>query len=366
MAARSRVLTTWRHQGKNHTELQMVRANPAHHIHFDLSVHQKGPSEDRCSSELLIQYYYTVGCNALPREPISTPNTLMASTRRFHRRLGGDVGNMLPMSKHREAERSCRQARIFRSRHMFAIPKTNIMRFTTQNSSQYSPSQHPLTLSPPPEFLSSSRLLMTTTPPSGSRTASSKEVRRADGLVCKKRTTPPVKGGDNINAPVPRRPIPAFRGRSGQRDGSADSNAAAELMPPPLSKDRTSSSLPPFDGRRSRIPSSISANNNSGSSSEGCCFWPRSTRAARLSPIRRLPRKEPATVMGEAVPDLACYEVLDMDAVMLSGGEVRRPICRYLLPCWPEGVEGYEEVGGWRRLGVATTPDSSQEGRRRA
>ncbi|CAM9910279.1 unnamed protein product [Ascophyllum nodosum] len=203
-------------------------------------------------------------------------------------------------------------------------------------------------------------LLMTTTPPSGSRTASSKEVRRADGLVCKKRTTPPVKGGDNINAPVPRRPIPAFRGRSGQRDGSADSNAAAELMPPPLSKDRTSSSLPPFDGRRSRIPSS-----NSGSSSEGCCFWPRSTRAARLSPIRRLPRKEPATVMGEAVPDLACYEVLDMDAVMLSGGEVRRPICRYLLPCWPEGVEGYEEVGGWRRLGVATTPDSSQEGRRR-
>lgn len=55
-----------------------------------------------------------------------------------------------------------------------------------------------------------------------------------------------------------------------------------------------------------------------------------------------------------AVPDLSCKEVFDLDELMKPKGEVRTPICRFLLPCWPEGVEGYEEAGGWRRLGGPT------------
>lgn len=58
--------------------------------------------------------------------------------------------------------------------------------------------------------------------------------------------------------------------------------------------------------------------------------------------------------------DLSCAEDIDVDEVMNAGGEVRTPICRFLLPCWPEGVEGYEEVGGWRRLGAPAAEEGSQ------
>lgn len=61
--------------------------------------------------------------------------------------------------------------------------------------------------------------------------------------------------------------------------------------------------------------------------------------------------------------DLLCKEVLDMDAIMRPKGEIRTPICRFLLPSWPEGVEGYEEAGGWRRLG-GTTKETFPRGRR--
>lgn len=58
--------------------------------------------------------------------------------------------------------------------------------------------------------------------------------------------------------------------------------------------------------------------------------------------------------------DLTCREELD-----LSGeGETRNPICRFLLPCWPEGVEGFEEPGGWRRLGGPHTRENFPRGRR--
>lgn len=62
-------------------------------------------------------------------------------------------------------------------------------------------------------------------------------------------------------------------------------------------------------------------------------------------------RRPPALAKLDAGPDLSCDEVIDMDAVMSAGEAVRTPICRFLVPCWPEGVEGFEEAGGWRRLG---------------
>lgn len=62
--------------------------------------------------------------------------------------------------------------------------------------------------------------------------------------------------------------------------------------------------------------------------------------------------------------DLSCNEDLDMDDAMKPKGELRTPICRFLLPCWPEGVEGYEEAGGWRRLGGAHTRENFPRGRR--
>lgn len=62
--------------------------------------------------------------------------------------------------------------------------------------------------------------------------------------------------------------------------------------------------------------------------------------------------------------DLSCTEDVDIDAAMKPGGEVRIPICRFLIPCWPEGVEGYEEAGGWRRLGGCHTKGNFPVGRR--
>ncbi|CAN0202360.1 unnamed protein product [Ectocarpus sp. 12 AP-2014] len=62
--------------------------------------------------------------------------------------------------------------------------------------------------------------------------------------------------------------------------------------------------------------------------------------------------------------DLSCTEDVDIDAAMKPSGEVRTPICRFLIPCWPEGVEGYEEAGGWRRLGGCHTKGNFPVGRR--
>lgn len=69
-----------------------------------------------------------------------------------------------------------------------------------------------------------------------------------------------------------------------------------------------------------------------------------------------------ATSENEAAIDLSCNEVVDMDEVMNGSGEVRTPICRFLIPSWPEGVEGYEEIGGWRRLGGSNTPEPFPKG----
>lgn len=66
----------------------------------------------------------------------------------------------------------------------------------------------------------------------------------------------------------------------------------------------------------------------------------------------------------DASIDLSCKEVIDMDEVMSGAGEVRTPICRFLVPSWPQGVEGYEEVGGWRRLGGSTPEGIPQGGKR--
>lgn len=84
-----------------------------------------------------------------------------------------------------------------------------------------------------------------------------------------------------------------------------------------------------------------------------------SSRALPL-PCRR---RRPAAAAAAEV-DLSCKEVLDVDALMKPKGELRTPICRFLVPGWPEGVEGYEEQGGWRRLGGCHTRESFPRGRR--
>ncbi|CAM9842525.1 unnamed protein product, partial [Pylaiella littoralis] len=80
------------------------------------------------------------------------------------------------------------------------------------------------------------------------------------------------------------------------------------------------------------------------------------TVAAALQTRRPLPTPTPV--------DLSCREEVDMDAAMKPQGEARAPICRFLLPCWPEGVEGYEEAGGWRRLGGVLTRETFKWERR--
>eukprot|EP00904_Undaria_pinnatifida_P002647 jgi/Undpi1/12383/HiC_scaffold_5.g02055.m1 len=72
----------------------------------------------------------------------------------------------------------------------------------------------------------------------------------------------------------------------------------------------------------------------------------------------------PPLARAEPVPELLCEESLDVEAAMKPKGQVRTPICRLLVPCWPEGVEGYEEAGGWRRLGGVTTSLTVPQGRR--
>lgn len=69
------------------------------------------------------------------------------------------------------------------------------------------------------------------------------------------------------------------------------------------------------------------------------------------------PGRDSGCSHSDTAIDLSCKEVIDMDEVMCRDGEVRTPICRFLIPSWPEGVEGYEEVGGWRRLGGSATPE---------
>lgn len=69
---------------------------------------------------------------------------------------------------------------------------------------------------------------------------------------------------------------------------------------------------------------------------------------------------EEGEVVEEDEPDLTCKEELDLSV----DGDIRTPICRFLLPYWPEGVEGYEEAGGWRRLGGSHTRENFPRGRR--
>ncbi|CAM9358008.1 unnamed protein product [Ectocarpus sp. 13 AM-2016] len=92
-------------------------------------------------------------------------------------------------------------------------------------------------------------------------------------------------------------------------------------------------------------------------------------RAKEASSTRFVPcattAADSVSVLPPAAPiDLSCTEDVDIDAAMKPGGEVRTPICRFLIPCWPEGVEGYEEAGGWRRLGGCHTKGNFPVGRR--
>ncbi|CAM9159772.1 unnamed protein product [Ectocarpus sp. 6 AP-2014] len=87
--------------------------------------------------------------------------------------------------------------------------------------------------------------------------------------------------------------------------------------------------------------------------------------SARLVPCATTAANSVSVPPPAAAPmDLSCTENVDMDAAMKPGGEVRTPICRFLVPCWPEGVEGYEEAGGWRRLGGCHTKGNFPAGRR--
>ncbi|CAM9326227.1 unnamed protein product [Ectocarpus sp. 8 AP-2014] len=92
-------------------------------------------------------------------------------------------------------------------------------------------------------------------------------------------------------------------------------------------------------------------------------------RANEASSARFVPcattAADSVSVPPRAAPmDLSCTEDVDIDAAMKPGGEVRTPICRFLIPCWPEGVEGYEEAGGWRRLGGSHTKGNFPVGRK--
>lgn len=185
------------------------------------------------------------------------------------------------------------------------------------------------------------------------------EICMAGELSWEKRILAPVKAA-NSKEPPQRRPVPSACSRSKGRDDSAD--ISAELMPPPLPRDRmASSSSRSTAGQGSRNIESRRKNSS----------WEASEKSSRIrsrliySKLPPLAQEERSTATASKMgifPDLSCHEVFDVDAVMNSG-EVKTPICRYLLPCWPEGVEGYEEVGGWRRLGGASR-GSSQRGKR--
>ncbi|CAM9212968.1 unnamed protein product [Ectocarpus fasciculatus] len=90
-----------------------------------------------------------------------------------------------------------------------------------------------------------------------------------------------------------------------------------------------------------------------------------SSSSSGFVPCATATAADSVTVPRPVAPmDLSCTEDVDIDAAMMPGGEVRTPICRFLVPCWPEGVEGYEEAGGWRRLGGCHTKGNFPEGRR--
>lgn len=86
--------------------------------------------------------------------------------------------------------------------------------------------------------------------------------------------------------------------------------------------------------------------------------------SARFVPCATTAANSVSVPPPAAPMDLSCTEDVDIDAAMKPGGEVRTPICRLLIPCWPEGVEGYEEAGGWRRLGGCHTKGNFPVGRR--
>lgn len=186
------------------------------------------------------------------------------------------------------------------------------------------------------------------------------EICMVGELSWKKRILAPVKTA-NSKEPPQRRPVPSGCSRSKGREGSAD--ISAELMPPPLPRDRmTSSSSRSAAGQGSRNIESRRKNSGWEASEKISCIRSRLIYS-KLPPLAQEERSGAAATNIDVIPDLSCHEVFDVDAVMNSGGEVRTPICRYQLPCWPEGVEGYEEVGGWRRLGGASR-GSSQRGKR--
>lgn len=183
------------------------------------------------------------------------------------------------------------------------------------------------------------------------------EVCMAGETSWKKRILAPVKAA-NSKEPPQRRPVPSACSRLKEREGSAD--ISAELMPPPLPRVRMASSA-----ARSTVGEGSRNIESRGKNSS----WEASEKSSRirsrlisstLPPLAQEERSAVTATKRGIIPDLSCHEVFDVDSIM-NPGEVRTPICRYLLPCWPEGVEGYEEVGGWRRLGGATRGSSQRE-----
>eukprot|EP00752_Nemacystus_decipiens_P009912 g8844.t1 len=114
----------------------------------------------------------------------------------------------------------------------------------------------------------------------------------------------------------------------------------------------------------SASPSSPSSSSSLSSPPRGGCTNPPSEAAAaapmKAAPAAAGPMDSSCEEEEEEELDLTCKEALDLSCE----GEIRTPICRFLLPCWPEGVEGYEEAGGWRRLGGTITRENFPRGRR--
>ncbi|CAN0398181.1 unnamed protein product [Ectocarpus fasciculatus] len=78
-----------------------------------------------------------------------------------------------------------------------------------------------------------------------------------------------------------------------------------------------------------------------------------SSSSSGFVPCATATAADSVTVPRPVAPmDLSCTEDVDIDAAMMPGGEVRTR------------VEGYEEAGGWRRLGGCHTKGNFPEGRR--
>lgn len=198
---------------------------------------------------------------------------------------------------------------------------------------------------------------------------------RWTGVACKKRAMSPFKDADINPRRRPSAPAANRHLRRQSITSGATTTATTTINSTPASpKKRNVPSVATMLRLRARGNGNGSGSSRFPAVVAGRKHNRRPSRLTKGTAATTVPAAPPAETRREAAQsasppassamlDLSCKEAVDMDAVMRPGGEVRTPICRFLLPCWPEGVEGYEEVGGWRRLG-GPTRETFPRGRR--